>query len=159
KSEKSPQTSIPQPAKSGLYPGSQRGSGVGSQQSGTLPFRSPAASALPGSLDIARALRPFMRRVPLLTKFILNEDATAERIAEEGLWVPVLDYASTRWLDVALVVDKGASMTIWRQTIAELHLLLTRHGAFRDVRMWELDTNNAGVVRLYAGTGLGVSKR
>jgi nucleoside phosphorylase len=50
-------------------------------------------------------------------------------------------------------------MTIWRQTIIELHRLLARHGAFRDVRLWELDTNDASKVRLYAGAGQDVKRR
>ena len=119
-----------------------------------MPFRSPAAVTLPGALDIARALRPFMRRVPLQGKFILNEEATAERIAEEGLWVPILDPALRRWLEIALVVDDGAAMRVWRQTIAELQLLLGRHGAFHIVRIWRLVTDaNDGIVRLYAEHG------
>jgi hypothetical protein len=149
---------LPQSARSGLYPRSSSVSSDG-QQLGTLPFRSPAATALPGALDIARTLRPFRKRVPQRTQFVLNEEATARRIAEEDIWVPVLDYASTRWLEVALVVDSGASMTIWRQTLIELHRLLARHGAFRDVRLWELDTNDHKKIRLYAGAGEGISQR
>src|SRR6266571_2395753 len=144
---------------SGLYPGSSPASNGKGRQMGTLPFRSPAGTALPGSRDIARILRSFRRRIPLIGKFVLNEEATAKRIAEEGLWVPVLDHASTRWLEIALVVDKGASMIIWRQTILELHRLLACHGAFRDVRLWELDTNDTSKVHLYAGSGVGIQNR
>ncbi len=104
-------------------------------------LRSPAATALPGALEIARALRPLMRRVPSRTRFVLDEEETVQRIAEEGLWIPVLRSALSKWLEVALVVDDGDSMVIWRQTAAELRLLLERHGAFRDVRTWSLVTN------------------
>jgi tetratricopeptide (TPR) repeat protein len=144
---------------SGLYPGSSPGSNGKGKSMGTLPFRSPAGTALPGSREIARTLRSFRRNITLPGKFVLNEEATAKRIAEEGLWVPVLDFASTRWLEVALVVDKGASMTIWRQTSLELYRLLAGHGAFRDVRLWELDTNYTGKVYLYAGTGAGIQNQ
>ncbi len=158
-SEKSLSTPAPPSPASNLYPDAHEESGEGSQTLGALPFRSPAVEALPEALDIARALRPFMRRVPLLTQFVLNEEATAERTTEEGRWVPVLDYAQTRWLDVALVIDKSASMSIWWQTIMEFHLLLAHHGAFRDVRIWELDTNDKQSVHLYAGTGVGIPNR
>ena len=90
---------------------------------------------------------------------MLNEEATARRIAEEDIWIPVLDHALTRWLEVMLVIDLGKSMTIWQQTIIELHHLLAHHGAFRDLRLWELDTNDASRVRLYAGVGQGVQNR
>lgn len=150
-SGKLPQPPVSQVATSGLHLSLQQENRRDNKQWNALPFRSPAALALPGSLDIARALRPFMRRVPHLTTFVLNEEATAERIAEVDVWIPVLDHALTRWLDVALVIDRGASMSIWRQTIAEFYLLLTRQGAFRDVRIWELDTNVADKVRLYVG--------
>jgi cysteinyl-tRNA synthetase len=151
-------TSIPQSTKIGLFPDSSQ-DGNGSQLLRALPFRSPAATALPGSLDIARVLRPFGRRVCQRGTTVLNEEATAKRIAEEDIWIPVLDNALTRWLEVALVVDIGKSMTIWRQTIAELRRLLARHGAFRDVRLWEIDTNNEELVRLYAGLGVDVQQR
>ena len=69
----------------------QNGEGKGSVARG-LPFRSPAAPALLDALGLARALRPFKRRVPSRTSFTLNEAATAERIAEAGIWMPVLEF-------------------------------------------------------------------
>src|SRR6266568_8382972 len=67
--EKPLQTSIPpQAAASNLYLDAHEESGEGNQQWGALPFRTPAVVALSDALNIARALRPFMRRVPLLTK-------------------------------------------------------------------------------------------
>lgn len=152
--EKLLQTTVSQKATSDIYLDDHAGNGEEGQQMGVLPFRSPAVVALPEALNIARALRPFKRKVPLLTQFILNEEATAERSAQEHRWVPVLDYASTRWLDIALVIDKGASMAIWQQIIAEFHLLLVSHGAFRDVRVWEMDTNDEESVHLYAEAGI-----
>jgi hypothetical protein len=95
-------TPIPEPTKSGVYPISSQG-GSGGEPLSVLPFRSPAATALPGSLNIARVLRPFGRRVRQQGTLVLNEEATAKRIAEEDIWVPVLDHALTRWLEVALL--------------------------------------------------------
>ena len=123
------------------------------QEPGVTLFRSPAASALPGSLDIARALRPLMRRVPSRTNFMLDELGTANCVAESqrSIWSPVLKAAPMRWLEIALVVDIGESMAPWWQTIDELRLLLEHHGAFRDVRIWRLATNVADQLYLYAG--------
>ena len=115
------------------------------------PIRSPAAQALPGALDLNRALRPLMRRVPSRRLTIFDEEATAGRIAEEGLWVPVLRPALARRFDVALVADDSASMRVWRQTVVEFQRLLERQGAFRDVRLWRLKSDAPGdEVPLYA---------
>lgn len=127
-----------------------------------MPTLSPSASALPQTLEIARALRPLMRRIPSYTRFLLDEKATTHRIAEaliaemprgakasREIWIPVMKPASMRWLEVALVVDVGASMAPWRQTIDELRILLEHHGAFRDVRTWQLATDSENSVLLY----------
>src|SRR5205807_10150952 len=49
--------------------------------SSSVPFKSPAAPALPYALDLSRALRPLMRRVPSRTQFVFDEKATAYSIA------------------------------------------------------------------------------
>jgi hypothetical protein len=118
-----------------------------------LPFDTPAATALPGALALAHALRPLKRRVPSATTVALDEEATAERAAEQGIWTPVLRPALTRWLDLALVVDQSPSMAVWTRTVDELRRLLERHGAFRDVRIWLLETDTTSQrPALYAGT-------
>ena len=118
-----------------------------------LPFRTPTATALPGALALGHALRPLKRRVPSATTLILDDEATAERAADEGIWTPILRPALTRWLDVALVIDQSPSMAIWARTVEELRRLLESHGAFRDVRIWLLDTDTADRrPTLYAGT-------
>ena len=98
----------------------------------------PAASALPGSLELARALRPFNRRRLAANRWELDEEATAESIAQFRFVRPILRPVSERWFDVALVVDGALSMDPWRKTLNEFELLLTRHGAFRQVRRWRL---------------------
>jgi hypothetical protein len=81
-------------------------------------------------------------------RFFLDEDATADQIAREGLWLPVLRPAPTQWLDLALVLDVGPSMRIWRHAMRELWQLLERQGAARDIRVWQLDTTRRGRVRI-----------
>lgn len=102
-------------------------------------IRAPAASALGGELQLGRALRPLMRKTASRHRLLLDEEATASRIAEERMWVPALRPAPTRWLELAVVVDGYDSMSIWRQTMIELRGLLERLGAFSDVRFWVLD--------------------
>jgi hypothetical protein len=144
-----PQTSESRP----LYPRTNR-----QPKSPTIrsrPFRTPAATMLPGTLSLGRALRPLMRRVASRTRYVLDEAATVQQIAEKRIWQPVLQGAPERWFDVALVIDQSASMVIWQPTIVEWRVFLERHGAFRDVRTWGMVSDaETGQVRLYAGTGV-----
>ncbi|NEP35179.1 formylglycine-generating enzyme family protein [Moorena sp. SIO3B2] len=103
-----------------------------------IPIKVPAAVALRNSLALGRALRPLMRKVPSAIETILDQEATVYQIAESKIWLPVLKPASERWLELALVVEKTSSTAVWKQTIIELQNLVKHHGAFRDVRTWEL---------------------
>ncbi|WNG53412.1 tetratricopeptide repeat protein [Archangium gephyra] len=127
--------------------------GVPTRRGGSMAFRSPGAPALPNSLQLGRALRPLRRRRDSHRLRELDEVATAERIAREGLWSPVFRPGRSRWLELELVIDTGRSMTIWKQTLAELRTFLRYVGVFRDVRAWSLTTEDPqGRVRLYRGT-------
>jgi tetratricopeptide (TPR) repeat protein len=109
-----------------------------------VPVRSPGATALPGTLAMARALRPLRRRLRSRTSTVLDEEATVQQAVDGDLWVPAFRPALDRWLDLAMVVDDSASMVIWHRTCAELRDLLERLGAFRDVRVWRCDTDLRG---------------
>ncbi len=100
--------------------------------------RVPAASALGEHLELAGALRPFKRKVVSRHELVLDEEATAVRVAETGRWLPVLRPALGRWLDLALVVDGSESMAIWQRSADELRAVFERLGAFSDVRSWDL---------------------
>jgi len=129
---------LPEQVASGMYlppvhaaPGQTPGTAV----------RSPTIPALSSTLDISRALRPLRRRVPSKWETSLQEESTAQASAEARSWYPVYEAAPDRWLELALVIDEASSMTVWRRTIAEFRGLLTRIGAFRDVRAWHVDTD------------------
>jgi alpha-amylase len=102
------------------------------------PVQVPAASALPGALNIARALRPLGRRHPAPHRRMLDEDATAEAVAQFGIVRPVLVPMPERWFNVALVVDASRSMEVWRTSILEFQRLLERQGAFAQISRWRL---------------------
>ena len=97
-----------------------------------------------------RALRPLRGRVTGFRGTVIDEEATAQRIAEDGLWLPSTRPVPERWLNLALVVDVSASMVIWRQAVAEFTTLLQRLGAFRDIRVWRLD-GDAGTIASAVG--------
>jgi tetratricopeptide (TPR) repeat protein len=114
----------------------------------------PTAPALPQSLEIARSLRPLRRRVESRVAFTIDERATVQRSAEDRALRLIMQPMRARWLAVDLVIDTNDSMLIWRSTIADLKRLLMRLGAFRDVRLWQLDTQSPDPTmppRLFAG--------
>jgi hypothetical protein len=121
--------------------------------------RAPGVPALADQLRLARALRPLKRKAGSRHREVVDEEATAERVAEEGLWIPVMRPAPTRWRELAVVVDGYASMSIWRQLVTELRGLLEELGAFSDVRFWVLthqagDSSRIGVSRWQPGSPL-----
>lgn len=108
-----------------------------------VSVRSPAVPAIPSELALVRALSPLRRRAPSTSRTEADEAGTAALIAETGLWTPKVVPVLERWLDVALVIDDSASMTMWQQTLVELRTLLERTGTFRDIRVWHLDGDQA----------------
>jgi formylglycine-generating enzyme required for sulfatase activity len=118
-----------------------------------VPFQTPSAPPLRKSLELGRALRPLMRKVPSRTEIVLDEEATATQIAEGNFYTPVFCPAPERWLNLALVVEESPSTTIWQSTIAEVQRLVERQGAFRDVRTWSLRLSNRGEPQLFPRQG------
>ena len=95
------------------------------------------------------------------TRRRLDEEATAERIAEQRLaghsfWAPALVPARERWFELALVIDGGSSMAVWQPMVIELRGLLGYNGAFQRVHFWTLETDSpAPVLRSGHGRQLG----
>jgi hypothetical protein len=124
-----------------------------------MTVRAPGVPALADQLQLGRALRPLKRRVDSRHREILDEEATAHRVAEEGLWIPVMRPAPGRRGELAVIVDGYSSMSVWRPHITELRTLLEGSGAFRDVRFWLLgqaagDSSRIGLSRWQAGSPL-----
>ncbi|GGM94665.1 FxSxx-COOH system tetratricopeptide repeat protein [Streptomyces fuscichromogenes] len=87
---------------------------------------------------ITRALRPLKQLVPSASEVELDEETTAERAAEDGVWVPYTRSADERRFELVVVVDDHATLVIWEQTVAEFTAVAERLGAFRDVRVRRL---------------------
>ncbi|MEU9792099.1 SAV_2336 N-terminal domain-related protein [Streptomyces sparsogenes] len=138
----------PRGGRSGLYGAAEASPGPGAPPPPVarraLPLRVPEAKALPAELSIGRALRPLKQHRPNPLKREVDEVATATALAETGLPDVVTRPARERWLDLALVVDDGMSMLLWRRLAAELRTLLQRAGAFRVVRVLGLRTRGTG---------------
>ncbi|MFG2131747.1 SAV_2336 N-terminal domain-related protein [Streptomyces sp. NPDC048751] len=99
----------------------------------------PAPPMLTHPLALQRALRPLKRNVPAPRARVLDERATADRIARLGahpdVWLPVLRPAPDRWLHLNLVHDTGPTMPVWRPLVRELHTALAQSGIFRTVTL------------------------
>ncbi|MFG2821531.1 SAV_2336 N-terminal domain-related protein [Kitasatospora sp. NPDC048365] len=95
-------------------------------------------------LRSGRSLRPLRQRFPDLRRPELDVARTVAAMAETGLPVTVTRPQRTRWLSLALVVDDGVSMVLWQRLASEIRKLMERAGAFRDVRVYGLDTRTAG---------------
>ncbi|MEH0469985.1 SAV_2336 N-terminal domain-related protein [Streptomyces sp. B21-097] len=107
--------------------------------SGERPLLAPAPAMLPRPLALQRALRPLKRTAPSARARLLDERATADRIARldahPDVWLPVLRPARDRWLRLALVHDTGPTMPVWRPLVRELHTVLAQSGVFRTVTL------------------------
>ncbi|NKZ00064.1 SAV_2336 N-terminal domain-related protein [Nocardiopsis alborubida] len=130
------------------------GSGRGFAATST---RVPVPPMIDEPLALQRALRPLNLRVPTATAEVLDEEATAHRIADRRPtdsrpWAPVLVPGQERWLNLLLIVDTGPSMGLWRPLAEELHTLLHGMGVFRDVRVGYLVHGSAS-----SGAELGVA--
>jgi hypothetical protein len=64
-----------------------------------LPVKIPEAVALRNRWEIAKVLRPLMRKVPSRTRQAIDEEATAMRIAEDKIWNPVVKPEPERWFE------------------------------------------------------------
>ncbi|MEW2068583.1 SAV_2336 N-terminal domain-related protein [Streptomyces sp. NPDC007346] len=114
-----------------------------------MAVRAPGIKALGSAeLRLGRALRPLKHMRPDFLRTELDIDATVTSMAETGLPDAVLRPATTRWLDLAVLVDDGVSMLLWQGLAGELRGLLQRCGAFRHVRVHGLDTRGAAGPRL-----------
>lgn len=103
------------------------------------------ARALPGTLELGRALRPLKQRYPSKRRRVLNVDATVKYFCDTGVLTPIMWPGDERWFDVDVLVDVGPSMAMWQDTAAELVSFLRRHGAFRNIRPWNLEQNKGNV--------------
>ncbi|MEO1403962.1 MAG: SAV_2336 N-terminal domain-related protein, partial [Cyanobacteria bacterium J06635_1] len=133
-----------------IPPSPQQQSSVPEVSKSGIPFQTPIAPALRKTLAIGRALRPLMRKVESYTQTVLDEDATAERTAEQQFCMTIIRPAQERWLELTLVVEESASSFLWQETIRDFKQLLERQGAFRSVSVWYLRTDAEGELNLFA---------
>jgi hypothetical protein len=123
-----------------LYPDAQRQpsprSGPGQEDAVTVGV--PEAAALPGVLELQRALRPLQRyrSAARPIRDVLDEEATAERTARAGgILLPVMRAARRGDAAIQLLMDTSSSMCVWERMLSEFQQIFSRLGAFRDVQV------------------------
>ncbi|WP_215137929.1 SAV_2336 N-terminal domain-related protein [Streptomyces sp. ISL-96] len=114
-----------------------------------MPVRVPEDKALADELELGRALRPLRRRRDSRHRTEVDEERTADELAETRLADVVERPVRERWLNLVLLVDDGLSMLLWHRLGAELRTLLERLGAFATTRVLGLDTRSARQPRLH----------
>ncbi len=87
-----------------------------------------------------RALRPLRMFVRSAHGRTLHEEATADRAAADGLWLPVFEHAREHRWDLVLVVDNHTSMIFWQEAVTSFTAALEQSGAFRNVTRRRLIT-------------------
>lgn len=135
----------------GMYP--DTGSpGTGDALADAVRGGGPRVPALRETLPLGRALRPLRRRVPSRRMFVLDERATADQIADTGLWLPAMRPVMERRYRATVLVDSSASMLVWRPTINAFLTLLAQVGAFQSLRVYTVDSDATAPVLLHRGT-------
>uniref|UniRef100_A0AAU2JLV9 TIR-like protein FxsC n=1 Tax=Streptomyces sp. NBC_00049 TaxID=2903617 RepID=A0AAU2JLV9_9ACTN len=109
---------------------------------GRLPAREvsvPRAAALPRAREIARALRPLRRPWAAGRRQQLDLSETVSGYARSGELLPAFRPAPERWFDLTVVLDRSPTMAVWRDTVDEFLKVLATTGAFRTLRVREVD--------------------
>ncbi|MDF9815584.1 SAV_2336 N-terminal domain-related protein [Streptomyces sp. SPB162] len=133
-----------------LYPAERdrTGGGQGSDLPGNaISIGVPEAPALPGLLELQRALRPLQRyhsaAPPIRSE--LDESATAECSARAGgLLMPVFRSVSRGDASLQLLMDASSSMYVWERMLGEFQQVFGQLGAFRDVHVQYLHQSPDG---------------
>lgn len=156
-----PASSIPPPARQNeveLFPESPQPVMQNATELGALKLKVDSPPSIRDPLEIIRALCPIAQKFPTGQMAELDEAATVQRIAEEGIWDAIAMPVLEPWLEVAIVVDESASMLIWRKTVLELQKIFNHYGSFRDVRIWGLVEKDEEV-GILSGIGRSVKDR
>nr|WP_225953869.1 FxSxx-COOH system tetratricopeptide repeat protein [Kibdelosporangium phytohabitans] len=120
----------------------------------SAPLRRPVVPALRDPRASEQALRPLTRRGLSPWRTVLDEEATANRAAEQRIWLPEWKPAPWRKFELLLVVDSSPTLAIWETMVDEFTGVLGHTGAFRQIRTYRTDFSRSDDLTLMvAGTG------
>jgi formylglycine-generating enzyme required for sulfatase activity len=116
------------------------------------PVRVPDPFPLPQPAAISKMLLPLAKRVPGVLVNEFDIDATVEQTAEaNGLPMMAFRLPLERWFEVHLLIDCSPSMAFWGDLAQGVATLFRWQGFFRDVRVWQFETQNSEP-RLFSGS-------
>jgi len=103
-------------------------------------------SALPGKLQISRALWTLRSLGPRKSGGNVDEGRTSESFADAfyyDLRIWDFSFLSERaaWFDVIQIVDISPSMSIWTKTVSEWRHILERHKCYRSMRLYYVNSD------------------
>ncbi|WP_051716748.1 tetratricopeptide repeat protein [Streptomyces megasporus] len=133
-----------------LYAPARHGTG----HAHAFPVRAPSAKAASGVPALQRALRPlhgYRPPPPHPPGRTLDEEATAERVAREGVVRPVFRPAARQEREIRLLMDATPTTSVWQSTLDRLRQACEQLGVFRDVRVHYLHPARDGTPLI--GTG------
>ncbi|WP_260867405.1 FxSxx-COOH system tetratricopeptide repeat protein [Streptomyces sp. SAJ15] len=119
--------------------------GAGDPADGPAPLRRRPGPAVPPGAEAAalgRALRPLRRRVRSARELRVDEEGTAERLAQAPHLPPLLRPGLEPFWSAVLLVDTAA-LGLWRGTARRLAGALRRYGGLRDVELRSLDASGS----------------
>ncbi|MEW2139814.1 TIR-like protein FxsC [Streptomyces sp. NPDC005409] len=119
----------------------------------------PRGTALPRAREIARALRPLRRPWAAGRRHQLDVAETVSGYARSGELLPAFRPAPERWFDLTVVLDRSPTMAVWDDTVDELLKVLATTGAFRTLRVREVDSWEARPRRRRAGSRTAPGRR
>ncbi|NWF30497.1 hypothetical protein HW130_30305 [Streptomyces sp. PKU-EA00015] len=131
-------------------PGSFRLDPVASEEESGLssrrPVAAPAADVLPdagSSQQALRALRRYQPSAHTVSESVIDEQASAERAAATGVFVPVLRERRRQAAHIQLAMDVSTSMAPWHELLRELRRMCERSGIFRSLSVHYLHEHPA----------------
>ncbi|MFD3525131.1 SAV_2336 N-terminal domain-related protein [Streptomyces sp. NPDC058653] len=126
-----------------------RGEGRDTAPHRAVPVRAPDRRLLGArELRLGKSLRPLRQRFPDRRRRELDIVRTVAAMADTGLPETITRPVRSRWLSLALLVDDGVSMVLWQRLATEVRALMERAGAFRDIRVYGLETRGPHAPRL-----------
>lgn len=115
----------------------------------------PCVSPLRGPLEFERAFRPFASRIRNNRNQVLDETATADRIAATfgSVWSVSTKPALERPWEGLMVVERSPTMRFWHDTVDSFQKLMWRTSAFQRLSTAYLDSFGSTAV-LHANQSL-----
>lgn len=101
-----------------------------------------APTAARRSAQLARSLHRLRRRMPSRHQLQFDEEATAEQMFTDGLWMPLLRPSEARAFELVVLIDDSPTMSIWHQETTALLSAAEHSGSFGSVRTVRLDLPN-----------------